>query len=514
MGDKERNNFLEQKLEYLSQEKNSTLKALENVIEVEDLSISLNKLTNSDIILQRAYGKISKLIKVKSAGFLVVDENSGLFSPIWFEPEACRDELVAETDALIQDNTFALAVKANRCITVNSRSLGGTILVHALSTVSRTRGMFVCLLDIKKDEVPDAVFSLITIVMNSTAHLLESFELYTRNREANELLSKSVKRLEQSEVHLKSFNEKLEAEVDSRTKELKATNDLLENEISERKKIEKLLVQQKEALENLNSTLENRVAIETENRRRSEQVLHEQSKLAAMGQMLSAISHQWRQPLNSLGMVVQDIMDEYEENGISREYLSDSVSKAVKLILHMSSTIDDFCDLVSNDGDRGIFNIFEAVEEVASLLEEHYSESGIFIEIACKSDTESCDALVVVGDQGMFKQVLMSVLSNSKDAICDRLENGKISKGFVKIDIEIEEEDISVEIKDNGGGIPEDILGRIFEPYFTTKEDRIGTGIGLYMSKVFIEEHMKGFVTANNTGDGALISMKLSKKRQ
>ncbi len=119
--------------------------------------------------------------------------------------------------------------------------LKGTLLVHALSTVSRTRGMFICLLDMNKEDVPDAVFSLITIIMNSTAHLLESYELYNRNRISNELLSKSVKRLEQSEVHLKSFNEKLEAEVNSRTKELKATNDLLENEIGERKKkIEKI----------------------------------------------------------------------------------------------------------------------------------------------------------------------------------------------------------------------------------------------------------------------------------
>ncbi|PLX67050.1 MAG: hypothetical protein C0603_10315 [Denitrovibrio sp.] len=335
MDDKNRLNFLEERSDFLQQEKSDTLKALENVIEVDDLASSLNRLKNSDIIIQKAYDKISNLIKIKYAGFLLVDENSGLFSPSWFHPEDCRDALISETDSLIMDNTFALAIKANRCFTIKSKELGGTILVHALSTVSRTRGMFICLLDINKEDVPDAVFSLITIIMNSTAHLLESYELYNRNRVSNELLSKSVKRLEQSEVYLKSFNEKLEAEVNSRTKELKATNELLENEISERKKIEKLLTQQKDALENLNETLENRVAIETDNRRKSEQVMHEQSKLAAMGQMLSAISHQWRQPLNSLGMIVQDILDEHAENGVTKDYLEDAVSKAVKLILHM-----------------------------------------------------------------------------------------------------------------------------------------------------------------------------------
>jgi len=511
MSEKDRLNFLEERLDFLQQEKNDTIKALENVLEVDDLATSLNKLKNSDIIIQRAYNKLSKLIKLKSAGFLIVEESSGLFSPSWFSPEDCRESIMNETDRLIMDNTFALAVKANRCITVKSKALGGTILVHALSTVSRTRGMFICLLDVDKSEVPDAIFALITIVMNSTAHMLESYELYNRNRVSNELLSTSVKRLEQSEIHLKSFNEKLESEVGARTKELKATNELLENEISERKKIEKLLVQQKQALENLNETLENRVAIETDNRRKSEQVMHEQSKLAAMGQMLSAISHQWRQPLNSLGMIVQDILDEHDENGVSKEYLEDSVGKAVKLILHMSSTIDDFCDLVKSDGYDAQFNVFEAVKEVASLMEEHYSEEGIFIEINCNQNDTDCSGMTVTGDQGVFNQVLMNIFSNSKDAIAARLDSGKISRGAIDIRIDQTPETITVDIVDNGGGISEDIFGRIFEPYFTTKEHNKGSGIGLYMSKIFIEDHMKGKISSQNTGDGTLMRIILNK---
>lgn len=512
MDDKERLSFLEMRSDYLQQEKNDTIKALESVIEVDDLTISLNKLKNFDIIIERAYRKVSKLIKVRAAGFLLVDETSGLFSPAWFAPEDCREEILKETDKLIMDNTFALAVKANRCITVKSRETGGMLMVHALSTISRTRGMFICMLDMSKEDIPDAVFALVTIVMNSTAHLLESFELYSRNRVANELLSKSVKRLEQSETHLKSFNEKLEAEVESRTKELKATNELLENEISERKKIEKLLVQQKEALENLNETLENRVAVETENRRKSEQVLHEQSKLAAMGQMLSAISHQWRQPLSSLGMVVQDILDEHDENGVSKEYLEEAVGKAVKLILHMSSTIDDFCDLVKSEGDNGRFNVMDAVREVTSLVEEHYNEMGIFLETKCTSGEENCRSLYVRGDQGIFKQVMLNLLSNSKDAISEKLDSGRISRGSVDITVSEDQGVIAAEITDNGGGISDIIIGRIFEPYFTTKEDKKGTGIGLYMSKIFIEEHMKGSIEAVNSGEGTLVKITLNKE--
>lgn len=511
MNDKDRLLFLEEKVEFLSQDKVNSIKALEHVIEVDDLTTSLNKLDGTDAIIERAYKKVSKLVGIESAGFLLVDESNGFFTPARFFPVDSRDDLINETDKLIMDNTFALAVKANRSITINSKTLGGTLLIHALSTVSRTRGMFVCLLSVNKEDVPDAVFSLITIVMNNTAHLLESYELYSRNRTSNQLLSSSVKRLEQSEVHLKSFNEKLEAEVESRTKELKATNTLLENEISERKKIEKLLIQQKKVLEELNETLEHRVDVETENRRKSEQVLHEQSKLVAMGQMLSAISHQWRQPLNSLGIVIQDLSDEFDEGGISREYLDDVVGKSLKLILHMSNTIDDFKNMVrSGEEASSEFNVFTAVREVTSLVEDSYGDTGIFIETNDTLPDTDDEKIIVKGDSGIFKQVLLHIMSNSKDAIKERLASGKISKGNIRINIFLDEESsLNVDMIDNGGGIPQDILGRVFEPYFTTKDVQKGTGIGLYMSKVFIEEHMKGTIDAENTGDGALLHINL-----
>ncbi len=122
MNNNNRLHFLEERADFLEREKNDTLKALENVIEVDDLTASLNKLKNSDLIIDKAYDKVSNLIKIKSAGFLLVEENSGLFSPAWFHPEDCREEILSETDNLIMDNTFALAIKANRCFTVKSKA--------------------------------------------------------------------------------------------------------------------------------------------------------------------------------------------------------------------------------------------------------------------------------------------------------------------------------------------------------------------------------------------------------
>jgi len=503
--------YIEAKAEHLQNEKNNTIKVLEAICSVRNLNTSLNKLDTHDIILENAFNKLLTLVRLKNGGFFLVDELSGNFSPTKFFPQEDRELLLAETDKLIIDGTFAMAVKTGKTTIIKSKTLKSHMLMHAMSTISRTRGLFIGQLSTPKEEIPDAVFYLITILMNETAHQLESFELYNRNKETNRMLSESVKKLENSQQQLKNFNEKLETEVYNRTKELKATNDLLENEISERKKIEKLLMQQKEALQELNETLENRVAIETENRRKSERILHEQSKLAAMGQMMKAISHQWRQPLNALGMIIQDMLDEHDEKGISRDYLQDSVNKSLKLVMHMSSTIDDFGALVRSDTDKDSFSLLPAVQEVISLVEVQYNRLGIFLESGMSEQCRNEDTprINVRGDSGMFKQIIMHILANSKDAILPRLETGKSEKGLIKISLDCDETNAIVSIEDNGGGIPEDILDRVFEPYFTTKKQDKGTGIGLYISRLVVQEHMHGEINAGNNMNGAVITLQI-----
>lgn len=144
-------------------------------------------------------------------------------------------------------------------------------------------------------------------------------------------------------------------------------------------------------------------------------------------------------------------------------------------------------------------------------MEEHYSELGIFIERLKSAEQDSSD-LIVTGDQGVFKQVMLNLLANSKDAISARLDSGKISRGTISINIQLDGENIIVEVVDNGGGVSEKIMARIFEPYFTTKDPSTGTGgIGLYMSKIFIEEHMNGKVSVSNTGDGASLKIQIAK---
>lgn len=511
MTEKDHIDFLEQRLEHFQKEKHDTLKALEGVLAIKNLQVSLNKLESTDIILENAYNKMKNLMCMKNAGFFLVEESTGHFTPSKFFPPSDKKILTDETDRLIKDNTFSLAVKSNSTMIIKSRDMGCYILLHSLSTVSRTRGIFIAGLDVSKEQIPDAVFHLVTIVMNETAHQIESFELYSRNKTANALLSETVKHLEESEKKLRNFNEKLENEVFHRTKELKDTNELLESEISERKKIEKLLMQQKEALQVLNETLENRVQIETENRRKSERLMHEQSKLAAMGQMMRAVSHQWRQPLNSLGILVQDMLDEYDHAGMSREYLADNVDKCLKLVMHMSSTIDDFASMVRSEAGRDGFDVISAVKEVIALVDKHYNSFGIFFDLSIPDECtpDMSDGIPVRGDSGMFKQVLMNVLANSKDAVLDRLECGKAEKGSIKIDIRCLKDHVTVDIEDNGGGMSESVLERVFEPYFTTKPQGKGTGLGMYISRLVIQDQMSGDLSASNGASGAVFTIKL-----
>lgn len=515
MTEKDHLDFLSAKADHLQAEKNNTLKALEAICSARSFNVSLNKLEDHNLILESAFNKMLTLARFKNAGFMLVDENTGSFTPSMFFPREDKDLLMGEIERLITDGTFAMAVKSNNTTVIKSRELGSHVLLHAMSTVSRTRGLFIGQLSTPKEDIPDAVFFLVTLVMNETAHQLESFELYNRNKETNRMLSESVRRLEASEQKLKNFNEKLEAEVYNRTKELKATNDLLENEVSERKKIEKLLLQQKEALQELNETLESRVAVETENRRKSERILHEQSKLAAMGQMMKAVSHQWRQPLNALGMIIQDLLDEYDEHGISKEYLMKNVDKSLKLVMHMSSTIDDFSALVRPDFEKDSFELVTAVREVMSLVESQYNGQGIFFEIESSENFDkdlNPDGLIVCGDSGMFKQIMINLLSNSKDAILQRLESGKAERGLIIIRISCGGETATVDIEDNGGGIPEEIIDRVFEPYFTTKRQGKGTGIGLYISRLIVQEQMRGVIEVRNSFNGAVFTLHLPRR--
>ncbi len=278
-------------------------------------------------------------------------------------------------------------------------------------------------------------------------------------------------------------------------------------DITERKELEDKLKKQEEELRELNRNLEMRVNSEIKKRRRQEEILVQQSKLAAMGEMIGAIAHQWRQPLTALGLAVQDFQDAYHYGELDEDYLDKMVKSSMSQIQYMSKTIDDFRNFFKPEKDKSSFNIAKTIKEVISLISAQLDNANIRVELR----TESVESLTIKSYLNEFMQVVINILHNARDAVLQRVRQGRISSEnrVVSIKINSVNEKILIKISDRAGGIPENIIDKIFEPYFTTKEEGKGTGVGLYMSKVIIEKNMNGKLYAENSGDGAVFTIEL-----
>jgi len=221
-------------------------------------------------------------------------------------------------------------------------------------------------------------------------------------------------------------------------------------------------------------------------------LLH-QSRLAAMGEMIGNIAHQWRQPLNTLGLTVQDLSLSYELGEFSKELLDARVDKAMSVINQMSRTIDDFRNFVRPDKQKVAFKVSQIIDNTLSLIRGSLGNHGIKVEIDTGTDP------TITGYLNQFSQVLLNILNNARDALIER------APGDPVIRIALHEEDgrMSMTIRDNAGGISDEILDKIFDPYFTTKDSERGTGLGLFMAKTIIESNWGGRLSVANRGDGA-----------
>jgi len=267
------------------------------------------------------------------------------------------------------------------------------------------------------------------------------------------------------------------------------------------------LLSAKQALSDLNQELEQRVhertqalVAETAERvqavqelAKKDEVLMQQSRQAALGEMIGNIAHQWRQPLNAVGLLVQDIALCYEYDNFTKEYLDTSTRKIMKLVRHMSQTIDDFRNFFTPERDKVSFDLSKTVAKILLLVEGSLSDKGIKVEVGVQ------EVPTLTGYPNEFSQVLLNILNNAKDAFSGQ----NVQYPTISVQIGLEGDKTVVTIADNAGGIPEPIIDRVFEPYFTTKEQGKGTGIGLYMSKKIVEKTMNGSLTVRNTGKGA-----------
>ena len=258
------------------------------------------------------------------------------------------------------------------------------------------------------------------------------------------------------------------------------------------------LTEAMQKLEELNKNLEREVNARVEELRQKDYMLIQQSRIASMGEMISAIAHQWRQPLNSLGIMIQDTAFTYADNDMNEEYIKEFVKKAMQQINFMSKTIDDFRNFLKPDKEKTIFAPAMKIQEIIDILSVQLKNNNIQI-------TVSKSQGAVEGYDKEFGQVILNILNNAKDAF---LENKTQSPSIIVTE-SIQNNRFVVSIEDNAGGISEDIVGRVFEPYFSTKEEGKGTGIGLYISKMIIESNMGGTINVENVGSGARFIIEL-----
>lgn len=255
-------------------------------------------------------------------------------------------------------------------------------------------------------------------------------------------------------------------------------------------------------INNMIDNLEFKIQEEINKRLEQEQILIQQSKLASMGEMIGNIAHQWRQPLAQISAIHMNMKVTYDFNKFTKEYMENKIKEANKLTSYMSQTISDFQNFFKPQGEKEIFSIEKACRDAYFILESSLKAHGIEVVFHITQDVQ------INGYKNEYSQVILNLLSNAKDILIERqIKNPKI-------DIEIKDGNhyALVKIKDNAGGVDSAIIDKIFEPYFTTRHQTQGTGIGLYMSKNIIERNMHGYINVANIEDGALFTVKVDKE--
>lgn len=257
----------------------------------------------------------------------------------------------------------------------------------------------------------------------------------------------------------------------------------------------------KEALENLNRTLEQRVKDEVESGRLKDRVLFQQAKLAALGEMLTNIAHQWRQPLNTISVIISKLYLQNKSEKLTSSVLEEEIQKLRSLIQDMSATIDDFKDFFQTDKTKSEFYLYQCIEESLRISDGGLSKGHIDVRVECSP------SIVFNGYRKELSHVLLVLINNSKDALIERnVEHGVIHiRGFEQ------EHYVIIEVCDNAGGVLPGHLPRLFDPFFTTKEPEKGNGVGLYMSKQIIEQSMRGSMNATNEKEGLCVTLVLPK---
>jgi len=242
--------------------------------------------------------------------------------------------------------------------------------------------------------------------------------------------------------------------------------------------------------------LQSRVIEEVEKRQAQEQMLLHQYRMTNMGEMIDAIAHQWRQPLMHINMILLNMDDSLDD----KNYLRKSIDDITHITEHMSQTIEDFRSLLREDKTTNSFDIDKIFQDILGLMKNNLAD--------IKIEYQNTDTSTIVGYKNELIQVLIIILSNAIEALTEE----DIQDKEITIKVEKITDNITITIEDNAGGIAPDIIEKVCEAYFTTKENSSGSGLGLYIAHIIVTQNMKGTLTVSNTNKGAKFTIEIKQQ--
>jgi len=236
--------------------------------------------------------------------------------------------------------------------------------------------------------------------------------------------------------------------------------------------------------------------------RHTQEIMIAQSRHAAMGEMIGMIAHQWRQPLSIIAMVVDNVAMDIELEELNEEACRAGAEDILAQVNYLTKTIDDFRDFFRPDKQYEETKIVDVINEAHSMIEASFHNNDVIIEVQNESES-----IITLYSRELL-QVIINLLKNAKEALISNTETNR----WIRIRIYDENSEVIIKLCDNGGGIAPEVMPRIYEPYFSTKDEKTGTGLGLYMSKTIVEKHLKGTIIAENIDDGVCFTIQLPKK--
>jgi len=246
-----------------------------------------------------------------------------------------------------------------------------------------------------------------------------------------------------------------------------------------------------------NIKLNQKVKREVEKNLRQQEMIFQQNKMASMGEMIGNIAHQWRQPLSIISVAIDILMSRGMNGTLDKKKLTSKLYLIEKNTLQMSQTIEDFLSFFNPYKDKVNFLLVDAIDKALDIMKPNIRKKDIKIVLDIDNSIE------IYGYRDEYVQVLISIMANAVQAFDEQEQK------FISIKSALVEDGVKLDIVDSAGGIEDNILDKLFDPYFTTKHKSNGTGLGLYISKMIIEESMHGRLSVQNVIDGAMFSIEI-----